>query len=348
MINEPGSNSLPGTSLQSRTLMELLQATFAIYRDNLVAYLILSAVVVIPITVISTLFGDSLLNAVTYVGDTPTFDPAFVNQICLFSIVVLVLTVVQTAILNCVVTHMTSEAQFGRKLTLVQAWNESSPLISKLVGANLIFFMVVFALAFASTLAISLCPLLVPIFAFTIYLSTAVNAFLAPVITLERTSATTSVVRSYYLGKSVFWRIFALSLSLALITLLFQLVIDAVVGLSGAAGSGAATSLGVSTLAGILVSIITTVLVPIAMTLLYYDARIRRENLLAELKSVGADARPLHVPVPPNMPPLINNQDIMNIVGLIVFVVVLMLFLGGTASALLNLLVPGLGGIPTG
>ncbi|MBL8131018.1 MAG: hypothetical protein JNL42_04105 [Anaerolineae bacterium] len=348
MTDSSGLPTTPAAPLQPRTMIELVQRTFTIYRDNLPAFLILAAAVFIPITVISALFGNSLIGAITFVGETPTLDPSVTGQICMYALIFTVLTVVQTAIFNCVSTYITSEALFGRKLTLGQAWNESSALISKLVGGYLVYYLIILVLSFATVLGSVLCPLLLVLLAFIIYLSIVVNTLLAPVILLERTGSSSAFFRSFALGKSAFWRIFGVLLLVMLITLLIQLVVDLLVSIIAPAGSALAGSQWTTTLSGMVISIVTAPIAPVAMTLLYYDIRVRGENLAPALQQIGGGARPHQVAVPPNPPQLVSSQDWINVAALVGIVLVMTLLLSGTAFTLFNLLVPGMGGLPSG
>ncbi|MCK6579170.1 MAG: hypothetical protein L6Q98_13815 [Anaerolineae bacterium] len=348
MINPSGSPPTSDALLQPRTVIELVQRTFAIYRDHLPAFLLLAAVVFIPVTVVTALFGNSLVGAISFVGETPTLDPSVAGQICMYALIVMVLTVVQTAIFTCVSTYITSEAQFGRKLTLGQAWNESSPLISRLVIGYLIFYLAIFTITLVITVASALCPLLIALLALNIYLSIVINALLGPVILLERSGSSAAILRSYVLGKSAFWRVFGMMMLVVLITFLIQSAIDLVAALAVPTGSAASGSPWIDALVSMVISIVTAPIAPVAMTLLYYDIRVRGENLAPALQQIGGGARPHQVAVPPNPPQLVSSQDWGNIAALVGIVLVMMLLLSGVAFTFFNLLVPGMGGLPSG
>jgi hypothetical protein len=91
------------------------------------------------------------------------------------------------------------------------------------------------------------------------------------------------------------------------------------------------------------ISVFITPLVPIAMTLLYYDIRPNVEGLDLALQSFDdPNVRPRHVPAPQRIG-AITQQDIINIVILTGITIIVLLVFGAAIQALIQPFLPGLG-----
>jgi hypothetical protein len=103
-----------------------------------------------------------------------------------------------------------------------------------------------------------------------------------PALILENLPPVAALRRSWRLTHGWFWRIALLYLVITIVSSVVSTVVAAPVSLlAGAAGSISAIS--AETLAGGLVNILTSPLTLIALTLVYYDIRIRREAFDIEM-----------------------------------------------------------------
>jgi hypothetical protein len=103
-----------------------------------------------------------------------------------------------------------------------------------------------------------------------------------PALILENLPPVAALRRSWRLTRGWFWRIALLYLVITIVSSVVSTVVAAPVSLlAGAAGSISAIS--AETLAGGLVNILTSPLTLIALTLVYYDIRIRREAFDIEM-----------------------------------------------------------------
>ncbi|HVU14348.1 MAG TPA: hypothetical protein VHD90_23885, partial [Phototrophicaceae bacterium] len=97
-----------------------------------------------------------------------------------------------------------------------------------------------------------------------------------------------------------------------------------------------------NTLATTVVGIFITPLLPIAMTLLYYDIRTRVEGLDLALAALDKpDARPSDLQSP-SAGPLLTSRDLVNMIVIGVVGAALVLVAGGLLSNVMNSLAPGL------
>ena len=122
----------------------------------------------------------------------------------------------------------------------------------------------------------NLSGLAVPAIAVAIYWSVAIQALI-----VEGLRSVGALSRSFNLIRSSWWRIFGITLVLGLVYIGLSIVVNVpfaalsyVAGWDPSIGSGSI----VSEFASLIVVTITTPLLSIAGTLLYYDLRVRREE----------------------------------------------------------------------
>lgn len=352
MLSETESAS-PSPPLRARTVMELLDATFRIYRENFLTFITLAAVVIIPVSIINILVNLGTVGGMSTLSSNP-FDSSgnpnirgdYLATTCIATLILAALGLAQTTIINGVTTWITSERQFGRKLTLGQAWSEARPRLGKLASGYFFFYLVIAAFTFAITLASALCPFLLILFAVVIYLALTVGAFISPVAILENGSSSGSISRAHSLGKSRFWQLLGLAGLIVVISFIITLAFSAVVSaaLISNPRSITATTQIINLATSSLLNIFIIPILPIAMTLLYYDNRIRQEGLDLALQTIGPEARPDQVAAP--LPGgLLNSTDLVNMAVMVVLAIGLTLVFGTAVYGILNAIVPGLGGI---
>jgi hypothetical protein len=113
--------------------------------------------------------------------------------------------------------------------------------------------------------------------------------FISQAIVLERTSVFGAFARTWALVDGSWWRVFGITILLALMVAIIQGAIGGVVGalLSVAHGTVArVVSTGITSVVGIVVQPVQLG----GMTLLYYDLRVRREGFDLELAVSAMDA----------------------------------------------------------
>lgn len=330
--------------LAPSTILELLDRTFRIYRDNFLAFIGLVAAVTIPITLLSTLTTSNYLdelNRASFFG-RPS---ASSGSTILVLVVTLITLIVQGVILNGTLTYMASESYLGRRVTIAQAFTAATPRFWPLGIGLVLFYVIVFGLALLVGV-LTLCVIGIFGLGAVVYFAVAIYAMLVPVLVLENVSASFGINRAWWLGKSRFWFVagllFAIWLIAAVVGLAFGVVQQFFVQQLMNSRSSAGAEI-VILFFQIVVGLFTAPIYPIAQTLLYYDSRIRLEGLDIAFQALEKpELRPSDVPSPAPTGSFMTGRDVVNVAIICVGVLVLSLVFASAASQLMNQFFPGL------
>lgn len=255
--------------LQPMGLGDLLDTTFALYRDNFILFAGIVAVLQIPESVLLAVisaFGrnSSAVSTSTSLGVTAltaTDSTALALGGGLIGIVIGAFTLVMMAAL----ARAISTRYLGEPITIGQAYRS--------VGISTVLSLFVAGIIFAVLVGIAFVVLILP----AIYIGVRFSLF-AQVAVLERTGPWTALKRSWSLVGGSWWRVFGIEI----VIILLAAILESIVG--GLAGGIFSSALGppVGPILGVIFSAIATILVqPIqfgGLTLLYYDLRIRKEG----------------------------------------------------------------------
>lgn len=304
------------------TFNEIARQTLAIYRANFVMLLIFSVIVAIPLTLLSSYLLSPVMTKLNDVqqsvissGDalSSTIDPSLLSQIgnelgstlASVGMILVAISFVQTVILNSAITQIASEQYFGKRMSVIQAFQTISPRLPILGVSSLLAYSVIVVIAVAMAAILFACGMG---FGLIVFVALTLQSLLVPVVILERQSITGSLGRSFTLGKLHLWPIVRATILFLAFTQIAELVFAP---LSDSMGGGTGLLIAVLVL---IIQAALAPLFPIAMTLLYYDARNRYEGLEAQLAASGvANARPADVASPATSA-LITNRDISNLV----------------------------------
>lgn len=287
---------------------EWLDATFSLYRRNFILIASISAVVQIPYALITL-----LLYEVTGLGtfvrspfasfNPQTITPAqeqmllntFVGVFFVSAALLLVTAVVVLPLGEAATTRSVSDRYLDRPTSLRAAYRAALSRLGSLIMMSLILggayigcILAIFLIVFLFTLlgvgglgaglAVLAVVALIPI-AIMVAVRTAIAA---PAIVLERVSGWRGLQRSWSLIGGRFWPTLGRILLLALISGIVSSVVAAIIDVPGAAidpGNSFIYDQLASAIAAIFVGPITY----IGVTLLYYDARIRKEGFDIEM-----------------------------------------------------------------
>jgi hypothetical protein len=287
---------------------EWLDATFSLYRRNFVLIASISAVVQIPYALITL-----LLYEVTGLGtfvrspfgsfNPQTITPAqeqmllnsFVGVFFVSAALLVVTAVVVLPLGEAATTRSVSDRYLDRPTSLRAAYRAALSRLGSLIMMSLILggayvaclvaiFLVVllFAVLGIGALGVTLAVLaglaLIPL----LIMVAVRTAIAAPAIVLERVSGWHGLQRSWQLINGRFWPTFGRILLLALISGIVSSVVAGIIDVPGAAldpGNSVIYDQVASAIAAIFVGPITY----IGVTLLYYDARIRKEGFDIEM-----------------------------------------------------------------
>ncbi|MGQ0639324.1 MAG: hypothetical protein ACT4P6_00905 [Gemmatimonadaceae bacterium] len=238
-----------------RSITEIIDAAFQIYRQDALRYILITAVAYAPFMVVQFV----------------VIDPA--NVTVAASMVGLASSVVgffAFTIMSAVLVRLSAEAYLGRDMEISTALAEVIPRVPSILAASVIRLILIFIAALA---------LIIPAF----WMSARTFA-LTPLIVLERADVATALNRSALLSKD---RKLAIIGCYALALLIFY-VLTLAFGFVGAIVGG-------GVLYTVINAIATVVIYPvigIMEMVLYYDARIRAEGYDVELmaNALGASA----------------------------------------------------------
>lgn len=179
--------------------------------------------------------------------------------------VFLVLSVSMSALATAAAVHVVSESYLGRSLGTSEAFRRAAPMILPVILTSLAFtFLVGLGTMFFIVPGVILaCGLAV--------------AF--PALVVERSSTGTALSRSWNLTRGFKGKMFLLFLVIWIIILLPSVTIGAIAGMfaGGAMDAGSESSGMIITLVSGLVQIVVYPLLYCALTVAYYDLRVRKE-----------------------------------------------------------------------
>ena len=237
-------------AVRARTLGEFLNETFALYGKHLWRFIGLAAAVQIPVTVLAYLLGDG---PVAY----------GIEGVLRFFASVLMYGAVVYGVGQ---RYVTGEMHIGECYTRVW-WRIASLSLLALVllssaGAGL-------GLAFLLIPAVAAGALM-------IYWSLSVQA-----VMVEGCKAVEALRRSFGLVRGSWWRVFGIVVVLLLVMIGLTLVVGAPFALASrlaAPTDATALSEAIQLLGGAVAVVVVPPIAAIAMTLLYYDLRVRKEG----------------------------------------------------------------------
>ena len=326
------------------SFLDILDRTFRIYRENFALVIGYVALIAIPVTVINLVISRASTANLTAFQTTRSTVGLNSGAILASSFLVIILSLIQIVLVYSVVSYITSESYFGRKTSIGEAFAATRSRLSRLGCGFVLFYMVLFVLAFVITFIASVCSPALIGFVLVIYIGLATFAVLTPVLVLENIGTSSGITRAYGLGRARFWTAMLVLAAIYIISLVLNIALGSVIRLLGIPSVG--DPLGgaqlINTLASAIINVLILPLFPISMTLLYYDTRTRVEGLDLALAALDKpDPRPADIASPAS-PPLLTSRDLINLVILGVGGVALSLVAGGLLMGIVNSVAPGL------
>jgi MFS family permease len=326
--------------LRAYSILEIVDRTFRLYRDHIVVYAGVVAAVVVPLTLIEAVIDQSYMSRISS-GDFFA-QREVVNQYNLvISLYRIVSAIIQGVFVSGTLAYIASEHHLGRKVTINDAVNVLRDRYMLLGFSFFLFYVLLIILGMVSALTV-VCLVGFVGFALLIYAAVGISSYIAPVIMLENVDAMQGIQRAWGLAKARFWPLVGLLVILGLITYALGLGVGLIQQLVSQSAAGlVAGSFTIAVLLQIILAVAVGPIAPIALTLMYFDTRIRLEGLDIALQAVErSDARPTDV-MSPDVNPAINGRDMRNIALILGVLVILVLILGATADILLDMLTQG-------
>ena len=129
-----------------RRVVEILDRTFRIYRENFIAFVALVAVVLVPVTLVNLAVQTDVTN--NTVDEYQTYEDFYADAqsaITTSTLVTLLGALIQSIIINGLITTMTSENNLGRNISIADAFSQSKgrflPLTGALIVAGILFLV---------------------------------------------------------------------------------------------------------------------------------------------------------------------------------------------------------------
>ncbi len=316
--------------LKPMSLSELLDRTFTLYRSN---FWLFCGIMAIPQVVVAVftivIYYNPAARTVPSFQSNPQ-DPfaalAALGPIYLAASVLFVLRYLVFAVAVSAVTFGVSSIYMGQPASIRKSYSMLRTRVFGLLGLILILLFILFLVLLAGTLAGSVVggvlaaalslinPILAIVFVFIAVLAGIVLGFWLlmrfavsiPVFLLEKRGVFDSLSRSGDLTKGHRWRIFVATLVMTLIvfviSVLFALPFTIAGGIRTTPGLVPLWQYSGQSIAGAISGTLVGSLLTIAIVLIYYDVRIRKEafDLEAMLSALG---QPAVVTAPPSAPP---------------------------------------------
>lgn len=312
-------------ALQPRTNSQIIALTLSVYREHLGKILLFSLVIngiaAVFLLPVQLDYQRNLINTLSnpIIRDTESL---LNNQIAQASAQLTLLSAqglisyLQTVPFAALCVYLTSEWLFNRKVSMNETLRESRGGMRRFALGLLMYILLMVALFVVfgiSSIVFLPLALLGGVF---LYAAITLYYFLAPIYTLENNKATDGLVRAWQLGKVNFWSNFALNITLAVFVLGTTLVVSAIFESLTARQITLANWESYYTIGFLLGTVITIVfapLSPIAMTIKYFDARVRYEGLDIALKAVEKENPRLYdVSSAVPMQRIVNQVDMRN------------------------------------
>lgn len=314
--------------LPSLTVLEILDRTFRIYRANFLTCIALAAGVIVPTTILSLLLtldsSNRLLEASSAAslgldsGASIGFFNNFFELFALTIILSLAVVIIQQVVLHGTVTYIASESYFGQTATLGAGLRALGGRAGKLSGALITIYLILFGLSILLAFVFFVCGLGIGML---LYLWVALYSYITPVIMLENLPFGAALRRAWALGRWRFWSTFWVVAGVTLLGTIISLVLSILQGVLIAPGTSISFEAVqiASTALQTLINVFLAPLLPIALTVAYYDTRVKVEGLdFAFALSPQPDPRPSDVPSPIPTGPIIEGRDVGNMMILAV------------------------------
>jgi hypothetical protein len=341
-------------SLRPYTLLEILDRTFRIYRDNFATFVGLVAVVTIPLTVVNVLGTFWMLERLARSGldldaisrgraDPRAFNSTNMSNLfgelltayAAFFILLIVVSLLQGILINGPLTYIASERFLGRKVGLGEAIRVVSNRLFRLGVGLIVYYAILVMLAIVMVPIAFACGLGIGVL---LYLGVTMYAFLVPVLILEETGTLHGMNRAWALGRARVWPVVGIVLLIGVLTWIITLALGTASDLiirQSAASISFTTEQIIAVIEQAVIAIVISPVLPIGLTLLYYDTRVRSEGLDIALQSTGkADARPEDIISPPVES--MNSKDFVNLGIFVVIPFLLFAAYFGLAFALVS------------
>jgi hypothetical protein len=247
---------------------DLLDETFRMYRRHFLLFAGLSVILSIPSAALSGFFSYAFLNGIVAntLGQAPTFNFDFLGTTLVAAVVVLLVTIVLLPFFYGAVTYAACESALGRPVTAMGMLNGVRRNYFQLLGYWLLI----------SLMFILFC--LIPLWAWIWVSWVAVM----PILFIENVGLGAAMGRSWRLVEGRWWRTFLIVFLIFIIIYAVRIALGAFIAL----GQGllelvlsTPVVVFISAATGVIIDSLVNPIPQIAIVLIYFDLRVRREGL---------------------------------------------------------------------
>jgi hypothetical protein len=267
--------------LRPRGIGEILDTAVVLYRARFTRLARVAAAIVIPVQALSAIVlisaqPDSISFGVTG-SVTPHYDSnAFATQLGAI-VVVLLVTVLSTAVVTAVCARIAGDAYIGRDSVARDAARAVRPRFFAVVGVSLVVLV-------SEGIGLVFC-FVGALFPLTVF------AVAIPVLVLEGVGVWAATGRSFALTKGHAGHVLGLVLTVQLLVAVLNVALGSGVSFLLRSGSGVAAAVVGESIANAVAGILTTPFVATAIVVLYFDLRTRDEGYDVQLLMQRNDAR---------------------------------------------------------
>lgn len=285
MYNPPAGTPDPMMNLRARLrpmgVGDILDETFRLYRENFTLFVATCAVIEVPLQIILTALSFGMLSALQPIANlqgipAQNYTPAQVNALVGgasaaggLGLLIALLALVASALVGAALAVAISNRYLGRPVTVGMAYSAAGNRLGSVLVALIWAFIRLIPLILLSVILIGI-PFLVYFF--------VAWSLIPQAIMLEGTSGIGASRRSRELISGYWWKSFGLivvvAVLLAILSRIPLLIIDSIVS-STVGGLGARTVL--EGIVNFIVGVLTMPIQATALTLLFYDLKIRKE-----------------------------------------------------------------------
>lgn len=265
--------------LQPLSMGQVLDRAIRLYRQNFFAFVGIIAIVQIISAIASVLLNYVQLGQNSIYSESPII-PILGG---LLAVALAFLSAFLLQIASAALTRAVADNYLGHKITIREAYSKIGKSWLTLIGSSILMGILIFVFAILFLIPCIGWLLAIPGIGGISYVSMVVLPFLAPVIVLEKQTATKAPGRAWNLARRRFWWLFAFAL---LLTLFGQLVVSGPAYLTLALTTSLLFSGTIDPMVSAIIQQAVTFLFGVlyyplqltCITLMYFDVRIRTEG----------------------------------------------------------------------
>ncbi|MBC8374037.1 MAG: hypothetical protein H8E53_10615 [Planctomycetes bacterium] len=259
-------------NFQPMTIGQILDNSFRLYRQNFIKFLAIMAVIYVPLALVQMGWTQMILSGIQASGGRQSPDPGILIGGALVTIFI---AIIATTLGSAALIRSVSQSYLGKATSIGEAYGAVLPKLLTLIGAAILVMLLVM---------LGLLLLIIPGIIFALRYSLTSQS-----IVIEDLGATEGMGRSKNLAAGNLGKIYGVTFLMGLITFVITWGIQQGGGLMIEAPTPENLSRVVMStqIVATVAEILVAPLSAIALILLYYDIRIRKEGFDLEMLARG-------------------------------------------------------------